>query len=213
MKVKNIISCKPHYGINIEKNRGFFDSKSEMPYQMNIFYLEERNEVEELDTIEEVCDYIRSKGYQVSIRNWIGNIDLTDIRYIIENKGIKDPIEKREWGPITYDHNFMPCRRYVEFWVHENSFIRKDIRIRITNKITTTSIEKEYSDGRTLERTRHPLDYQLITTHKEKECSVNIDEDIEDDLLRCKDILEADKIEITGNDTYKEAIITKFIKI
>lgn len=221
MRLEQIISQRPHTGLNLTKlsNKHFNAAKE---YRMTISYLSDTRE--HLDDINDICDDIRDKGYQVRVRFNQNTLSDRDIRYLIKNKQLKDPIEHRQekMSDGQMREFYMECRmigidpeaaRWVSHWVHEKSFVKESICINIKNQHEITSIEKKFHDGMILERTKDVLNFHLETTTQLKTYPIEIDDDIYDVIERCKYILKADDVLVNRGDSvdyvltiYKEVI-------
>jgi hypothetical protein len=218
LKLEYTISQKPHTGINLDKlskdNKWF----EPLAYRISLCYFSDTKD--KLDDINDICDDIRDKGYQVNIEFHQSNISDRDIGTLIESKGLGNPIERRQ-NPMSYGMA-MDMRsvgicpesaRYTEHWVHDKSFIKESIHIHIKNVHELTSIEKKYADGKVLEYTKDSLNYELVTKTTKKEYQIIIDDDIEETIERCKDFLGADTISSRNWDKGVDFYLTIFREI
>lgn len=213
MRINQIISHRPHTGINLDKLSNEYMNAREA-YRISVHYFSDTQSY--MGDIDDVCDEIRDKDYQVKVKYHSSNIGDREVHKVIEKFDLGDPFETRDhllsmeeaYGmrnmgiDIMTDSNFNPISKQ-RYWVCEKSYIKEVVTINITNKQLLTSIEKKFGDGKVLERTKYPLDFELVTSTKEKDYPIVIDDDIEECIERCKYLIEADDVEV---DRWRDSV-------
>lgn len=209
--INTMISTSPHNCINEKLINGYLNC--------SLLYNDDIDEY--LDDLDEICLDIRDKGYQTKIKHKVTNVSQYDRDYLIECKNLIDPIEY-EKHPITeecyyqmkmYGIDYSMGYTVVEKWTHEKSFISEVVYIDIENRQEVTHIEKEYSDGKTLEWTKYPHQYQLVTSKETLRMEVDLDDDIKDCAERCKYLFGADRLNISRTKHDIQIKLTKFKEI
>lgn len=212
MRLNQFISYRPHTGINTSKFKGA------NLHRMSVFYLTDKDV--HLEDMNDVCQEIRDKDYQVKINHSSHNISDRDMSKLIKSKGLINPIEKRQYQLSQNEYSSYrqmgidpDAASWYDCWVHEKSFLKEYIEIIITNKHTQTSIEKKFRDGKVLESTKDAFNFELFTTTETVDQPIIFDDDVQDCIDRCGDMFEADDIDVSKRNSSLRVVLTKFIEI
>jgi len=216
MTLNQIISHRPHNAINQDKFCKHLSQRQAQRIPL-LFFSDTK---EHLNDIDDICQEIRDKDYQVKVEYNTYNVGDRDMWRLIEKKGLIDPLERRQTQPSRDQYMNMrmmgldpEAATWDEHWVHEKSFIKESIEINITNRHIQTSIEKKFADGKRLDYTKDSLNFELFTTTETIDHDVVFDDDVEECIDRCKFIIDADDVDTHNYSGGINITLIKFVEL